>query len=347
MNKITLRTLPLSDLSIKYARFCGDGRVTHYSVPFASIVLGGDPKELVSNFIKKTEPDAELEFLPPAHVDSQRVAAPYVLANDEDIRNALEAKEIKSNLYQYLDLSNLTRTQLVISWIAYHVNPIINFFNRGLNIVQQKFYNVHPIDHFLDTEDETVEQRISREQAISAKLEKFKFLPLVPTFEEQYVRKITPAIYHALAYDEDKEDEAAAILRADLRKYQDLGAIMGHLSMPSTIEVGEFVGTGKRRFILFCFLFIDMYKVPGFNPLVPPKFVHTPVDGIVSAAWEGCYVSLPELTTEFQVETINVAESYDDNLAAYHDSYRASLPVVDKAVKNTQKKIDAAKKAQV
>lgn len=337
MNKIIIRQLALSNLSLSFARRMEGNKIIHYTMSYLSKMMGADPEQLVTEFIRKTEPDTEIEFAPYSP-NSPMVPADDFLNKEPAIKAALEQLKINCIVHQYHAYPNQKTwqkrfwAQTARLWNSL-VAPLNNLLVKLQTYKVRKFVK-DGVEQYMPTEDISTQFKLLTNKLI-----------VIPTFTEYYERRCTPCLFHSVAYEEGEELIAEEAILNDLRIYQSYGAIMGHLAMPTRIRLADTIGSGKDRYALVCFFFADSYKIPGWNPLLT-KSVPSPFPGVRTAGWENQIVELPELdaSTRYQIEVVPLVEDQREaNLMAYHQSYLDSLPAVRAAVKKTQVLIDALK----
>lgn len=354
MNKVTLTRLAVTGMSVTYARKLEGNKIRHYNVGYAQVMLGLDPAQAIKELIEKEEGPAEFEFTElasPSELGGFATApVTSVLENEHEIRKALEKVSVKSCLYQELKLtSELTFGQKAFNWIANLVNPISSFINGKIVPLQHKIYKIDAnyiwSNEWMNASDE---DRVAQELELAVKLEKVTKFAILKLYEAEFIRQIHPCTYLSVCYEEGDEAVAENILREDLRKYYDQGMILGHLSMPAKLALADTIGSGKRVWALFCFVFVDYFKVPGYDPLTC-KGAPNHLEGIRTAANEGELVHLPELDhrNKYQIESIDVIpSSYEANRQAVIDQYKASVPYVNEAAEKQRQKIRKLKESK-
>ena len=343
MNKIILRQLAISDLCLSFARRMEGNKIIHYTMSYLSKMMGADPEQLVTEFIRKTEPDAEIEFVKaPTHEGPFATPAFSFLDKEPKIKAALQKFQSYQQLYQY----KLPATSLG-KWIAVKMT-LANLWNSAMAPLNKLLVKLQPHKVRKFVEDGVAEYMATEDVSTQFKLLISKLI-VIPTFtkyfDDKNLLRVTPCLYHSVAYEEGDELIAEQAILSDLRIYQSYGAIMGHFVMPSRIKLADTIGSGKDRYALICFFFADFYKIPGWNPLLT-KGVPSPFPGVRTAGFENQIVELPELdaSTRYQIEVVSLVEDRREaNLMAYHQSYLDSLPAVQAAVKKTQVLIDALK----
>lgn len=351
MNKVTLVRLPITELSISYARrYEGTNKITHYRVGDSHIMVGVDPLQAIKDYIVNLEGPTEFEIEQSSKVSSKMLLelAPQVLENEPKIKAALEQKQIRGLLFEQVIIEkDITKTDKLLNILSKFYNPVAHFLNKVLTYIQYKLYSINQIDiygMYHNTHDETdIDYDYSRVLETVAKLNRVKLLPTIQIRKVTSYNRIHPCTFLSLSYEEGDDAIAENILREDIRKYYDKDMILGHLVTPSRITLEDTIGSGKRKFALLCFLFVDNFKIPGFDPTTAPK-VPTPLEGIRTANYEGNVTILPELdySNRYEIEKVNVVNTYEQNRKAYVDSYLNSVPAVNEAAK----KMKAALKIQ-
>lgn len=358
MNKVTLHRLPVMHLTVSYARrYEGTNKITHYDVGFAPAMTGVDPLQAIKELIEKTEGPTDLTLeAQPASSAPQTTATLGVelmdslLANDKDIEKSLLKSKCPNIMYiQDVLVNDLKIPQKIANRFAKIANPAIDWANGVLIAAQHKMYGITGEDLFnlfsFDAESTDDQEVIGTYTDLAAKVAKVKKIPRLNTYEAKYIRRVHPCVYLSVAYEAGDEAIAEAALLADLRKYQEMDMILGHLIMPSKIKLADGIGSGKQPYVLFCFLFVDFFKIPGWNPYDAPKAPqHLP--GIRTAAYEGALNWLPELdyTKRYEVETIKVVDTSEVNHKAYVDSYLESVPLVNKIAKTHKSSVRGSTK---
>lgn len=329
MNKMKLIPLSTTDLSFRYARRMEGNKIAHYCVPFSDVMLGNDPTESVANFIRETEPDAEIEFAQlPSNTAPHTSPAGDFLNKEPAIKVALEQFQCNSFLYQYsIPVTSWGK------WIALKVtlprlwNSAVAPINNLL--VKLQAHKIKPLN--VDELELPLSEKTSAQPKASAS--KLIVIPTFRDFSADYnFERVMPCLYHSVAYEEGDELIAEEAILNDLRIYQSYGAIMGHLAMPTKMRLADTTGSGKGQYALLCFFFADFTKIPNYNPLLAPK-APSPFPGVRTAGSEGALVTLPELdiSSRYNIELIDVsAVSHSQNLDICNDSYNNLRVQVEK-----------------
>lgn len=328
--KIQLRPLSIHSLCFIYARVMDDKKIRHYSVPFVKTMLGADPRVLVCNHIRKEEPDAEIDFLEtstPGVLTPEEVSLPFT---EFSTWNSLRINKIGTILHQYNHHLVHPIWKLVVGkYIAPYYNALVKPINEALRKFQMRGMEPDEISRF-DYLDH---------------IRTIRLIPTIPVWtQEDYERRVSSCIYHTVAFEEGDEEIAYKALADDLEIYAKYKAIQGHLSMPSRIQLADTVGSGKKIYAVYCFMFADFNKIPGWNPMTAEK-APSPFPGIRTASYEGGVTVLPEIdyTKRYEIETIKVDDNSEKLQDAIQKAYDESVPAVQKAAAKTRKKIKERK----
>jgi len=107
--KIVLRPLAVTDLSLRYARNLGDGKIIHYRVSALQSILGVpgfDPFTMVKDHILEFEPSAEVELADSLKISDGLVGDVSAKVLTPQIRADLEKRKMNCQLMQYYDIPN-------------------------------------------------------------------------------------------------------------------------------------------------------------------------------------------------------------------------------------------------
>lgn len=317
MSKIQLRPTAIVDLSLSYARHMGENKVRHYRVSAMNLMIGKNvgrsTQDIVREFIKKTEGETDVEFVEipkpkEQHSDNLTLrikSQTDVLKNDKDIRKALEKKAIKSQLHQYKTYENT--------------------LDRYKDLVVY-YYNHFTGDYLFPEPSKT----------LSAVRKFFRFFGFRPnnSYQFKYKHNIVPCTYLSVMFEEGEYEEAKKALLADLRVLQNHRLILGHLSMPSSIDLADTVGLGRNPTALFCFLFLDyekLHEVLGTTPMTIPMLPLKPL-GVKYESAEGSinYLNDVPFNKKYEIEVVEVTDfGMEEARQAHIDSFEASKEVVN------------------
>lgn len=149
--------------------------------------------------------------------------------------------------------------------------------------------------------------------------------PLIQPFNPipHYVRRCTGCSYLAISFEEGQEELAARTILEDLRILDKNKLIMAHLALPSTILLADVVGSGKKYYSMFCFLFVDPDKLAKLINKAPVEMTGLQLSLI------GVKNETPEsgtgnkIYTEYDIEEVLVSSSgyaHREYVQSYLDS---------------------------
>lgn len=354
--KVVLKRLPIVDLGIKYVRgYEGTNKLTHYRVAHSHAASGVNSITAIRNYILEREPYAIVEFQePPSSLDSGVEDQTYILDNEPEIKAALQQVKVDSLLYQYNKLYfQPNKFQLILGYATRTINDLliapINSLIYKFRIKDFQFTYQPDFMAFEDSvetkEIDDFEKHLAKKSAFRRFVANIKQIPLLPRYEgTEYTRAVTPCLFHSVTYEEGDEAKAAEVLLQDLRIVHGYKAILGHLAMPTRIALSNATGSGKKIYALFCFFFAEFYTIPGWNPLTAPR-APSPFPGVRTAAYEGGIGSVSELdyTNRYDIEHIEVLNTYEENRNASIDAYKESVPTVNAVAKAMDARIKKMK----
>lgn len=311
--KITLCKLARVDLSIKYARDMGNGKIRHYSVPYSETLLGTKAIDLIRLHIMSEE------LLEPSEVEIEEVAIASLVAPntngslnieevpvlDEEIKAALKKVTTTSTIHQ---ASTISRKDRAINYLADLINPVVVKINMVLKDIQKLSY-----EDILDGKGYFMRGIIYRSPMIH----------------------IHPVRFLSVAFEANDYKEAKQALLNDLSILNNKDLILGNLAMPSLLAIADTVGSGQQQCVLFCFPIIDYTKMASLigeanaKATLPLKYF-----GVKTESVEGRVNYLNGITPEakYQIETVDVVK---EKQQAQHKlilkTFEASLPKVSEA----------------
>jgi hypothetical protein len=307
MEKVILRPVAITDLTLRYARHMGGNKVRHYALSavlaMKEAILGStaDGRDLIKRYIESTE-EVEVEFLDapkvsggalnsgnPIHTEDVTKLV-FTQPQDKKVVRALKKLASKQILVQYQSYKSIFE-KLYDKFIAVPWNFLfskLHLWHIGCSALNYKFERKIHLVHFL-----------------------------------------------TVACDFDELPKAFEALRLDLTLLNDFGLIVGHLAMPSVIALADTVGLGKVPVVLFCFPVIneqkavDLLKIQfvDLNPQFLKEF------GVSYESPEGAINSLhgKPFNEQYEIETVNVGDqlTYEENRQAQIASYEAAKDLVN------------------
>jgi hypothetical protein len=268
MNKVTLRYVAQVDLDIRIARPMGDNKIRHYRVPMPYIMLTGiKALDAVRDYI--TSEEGPTEFTLEDTIEPQRATgvpiktvdlSEVVLKNDPKIRKAL-GKRTPESVKQWT---------VVTSRKHLFINPFksfANFFINKINKIHYK-YKIRALKIEMGYDPANHSYWFSDNDGVKIVVDRFAYLnivqnPLIKPFNivSPYIRRAAPCSFLTIQFEEGQEELAANEILADLRILEKNNLIIGHLALPSAILLADIVGSGKKYYAMFCFLFVDPDKL--------------------------------------------------------------------------------------
>lgn len=343
MKKVTLRPLAVIDLSLRYARRMEGNKIIHYRVSMPTVISsllnvpGASPLKEVQDYIRSQEGD-DIEFEVIDHrrpkfdnKDGGALAvedvSDKVLKNHPKILKELKKYKSDTLIHQFLRYENkfYQYKDLASYWINKNVI-------RYLNIAYNKLFNI-PYTDFVYPIKSDREIRMMAEGPV-------KYLETLVKAQ----RTIVPVTYLAYMYEEVDEQKAFDALASDLKILSDNGLILGHLCMPSTLEMADNIGFGIPIKALFCYVVADtdrlMRHVLRKNPLeFPPGYKIYKDIGVMGEMYEGeCAnpISGFDPASKYEIETVYIDPVYEKNHQAVLDAYTDSLDHVNKVAKTVK-----------
>lgn len=344
---IELQPLAVSDLSFTYARKMEGNKIRHYKVTASDIVMskftGKSCDDVVKEYILKEEGE-EATVLPyknavwPKEVGEtiasrnaafqMRDISKLLLENNPEIEKALRTVKVQSQLYQY----NVPGPWYEPLWntLASGYNFLIAPINHLLAKLQG-FKNPFEASAHREMNDDGRGWHMTEDQGF--------FLPHMQQIG--YARRVSPCSYLSISFEEDFLQEAVDNLLSDLKILHEKDLIMGHLTMPGIILLADTIGSGKSSYAIFCFLFVDQYKlceITGKTFLDLPK---KPLEliGVKTEAFEGGLGGA--LSNVYEIEPIYVSsQDFESRRQAYIENYLENVEHVNKVAKKVSEGIE-------
>lgn len=319
--KIALRKLAVTDLSTKYARNMGDGKIRHYRVPYTETMLGDNALKMVKDIIMREEnfEGSEVEFaeeaiaslVAPSTDGSLKIEdVSHILENDKEVEKSLRKFASKNLIHQTVTISRKDR---IINVIARLLNPVIGRINALLQDIQR-----------LDLED------ICNGKGFFFRSISKRY----PEYNMHFVR------FLSVGFEGCDFQQAKNSLLQDLRILKDNGLILGHLAMPSLMPLADTVGSNESPYLLFCFPVVDSTKLRELigkenadsrQPLKHLSIVNETLEGSIN------YLNGISPEQKYQIETIDVVtEKHEVKQEQVVASFEASLPKVSEAASVTR-----------
>lgn len=280
------------------------------------------PKDLIREHILAEEPNAEIEFL--EGVTSLQPNSPLTLTeanlleNDPEIEAALKKVQVKSVLYQYNEITfSPNKAQKVLGYLTRAINRFIIFpINRLIYKLRINDFDwtyqpdFAPYSASIEAQDvENFQKHLAKKSAFRRFVARIPQITPLNPMEETYVRKVVPAQYLTVAYEEGNEAKAKEIILDDLRKIHSKGLIMGSFLMPKIIMLADVIGNGLHKAVIFLSLFVDYEKMMKEHGLsltkMPPQPLKT-LYGIKTDTIEGGITTFDELQSKNEIEEVIV-----------------------------------------
>jgi len=307
-----LSPLPVTDLSMRYARLMSENKIRHYVVSYSagmmSIFSGSSPENLVREYIQKNEGIQNVVFTSniPIHREDKSestvtVGNPLQVTDVSEILNG--EKAILKSLKKFKSYSLIHQEAMYKTRVHRFLSTIIWRFNEALSWLNTVFGK-----------------------------DVFSFISSRKVNEGYYVQ-IHPVRFIAVAFEEQDRQEAIDSLINDLRILQEHDLIMGHLVMPSTLRLADIVGSGRSPQVLFCFPVINelkLQKALGKTALEMPRLPLTEL-GVRHENNEGDAKWLNDITPEkkYQVEIVEISSESSTAHEKYIENYKANVPFVN------------------
>lgn len=294
-----LTKLPTFDFNQVYAEDLGNNKVNHYTLSIPYCVTKNRPvdellKEALSARLNIDPNTIEISYLPNiTKIISE--PAPMVLENHPKIRKELEKVKCDSFIYQYTEiLPGVRFYHRIIRWVSEKINYVITQLNYRLASIQRMFNKV---------EDEDLLTQVNYRPFL---------LPTLP-LKSTYVRKCVPCSYLSVAFTDDQAEDAAMCLFGDLKTLSDQGLIMGHMSMPEMMILSDTVGNGKKNFVLYCFVFVNLEKVCKITDKDYSKMANLPLKNFLGIITEGYEGSIGfDMREPIEINTVDLSENFID-----------------------------------
>ncbi len=344
MNKVTLRYVAQVDLDIRIARPMGDNKIRHYRVPMPyTMQTGIKALDAVRDYI--TSEEGPTEFTIEETIESKvTIGEPIktidlsevVLKNDPKIRKAL-GKRTPESVKQW---------NVVTSRKHLFINPFksfANFFINKINKIHYKYkiralkieMGYDPANHSYWFSDESI--CFYDNDGVKIVVDRFAYLnivqnPLIKPFNivSPYIRRAAPCSFLTVQFEEGQEELAANEILADLRILEKNNLIIGHLALPNAILLADIVGSGKKYYAMFCFLFVDPDKLCKITNKtfcdLPSQPLH--LIGVKNETPESG-VSSNKLCTPYEIEEVMVGTMSDYAHREYVQSYLDSVDEVN------------------
>lgn len=309
---IKLTPLAITDFSVKYAHNLGNGTIRHYSVRLPHLLTTAQSAdEVVLDYFNN-------ENLGPVFIER----LPKIDNPDKAVKgtslSARSAPEVLKGLWKVK--RQLNRMKVKSQVFQYTVLPPgwKYYFNYAAGTINNF---TGRLNHFF----------------------KRNLFPYISVSGNN--RRMECCKYLTVSFEESYRAQATELLRKDLKKLSDLGLILGHLCMPSEIELADTIGSGQKSFTLFCFLFTDSQKFGKLigleNPFDRSKicldagkgylelnhFLDIKTDTAEGCAshWDSCFSS------KYKIEEIDIfAASIGAAHQEYLISYEESRKIIDK-----------------
>ena len=328
--------LPQTDLNATYARKVSNTLIKHYHVPSVLMhFLGQSPDLAVKEFVAKeigVADSTNIEIVnSKSPIGLQTLDAPQVLeglpkikkqlAKDRRLhKNAFNSCLLQYNGYVFGNtLGERHNIPSGFSWAAvgfalvtlvtYPLNRVIRGLNRviGLFRIKVRTDGAFFSDEVLYTAPKTLSE-----------------LP-----EMGKVRRVSPATYLSVAFNEGQLVQAVEILRSDLQKLSDKKLILGSFSMPKMKALVNVNSCGELSYTLFCFPFLDrtrLYKLVGcenpllFNKLYPRLEALKKMVDIQSETFEGGIGVDLRTQVDYTIEHVNIINLREEGERGYEQT---------------------------
>lgn len=318
--KVELIPLAVVDLSFRYARHMGDKKIRHYKVSAISALMGElvKPLDQVAEFIRKTEPDAEI---------SVRETRRYMKNDPDGSDSSMIIDDVTDKV-----CTRKLRKQL----LRKKVNGQIFQYEEPMSPADARRFNSTPIVNKwgVETDELPPTYKLSIGDWLAYAAFKVGLGKLVPP--KHKVRKVTACTYLSYRYDEGQEKEAYGVLYQDLKILSDRGLIQGHLTMPSTLSLADTVGSLRMPKVIFCFLFVDTNKLAeqlGKSLLDLPRNP-TSLIGVKGETLEGGIGPSISEMVDYEIEEVEVSsETPNKSRQAYLDNYVETRDAVNEVAK--------------
>jgi hypothetical protein len=299
---IILRPVAITDLNVKFARDMGNNKVRHYSVSHTAMLVNHftdkTPQDMVRDYIYETENTLDVEFVPPTAQD-RAVAA---LLNFVDVNRTKFGPELMVKDVTDIILKNdkpllrallKTRATQLLHMHTYYNNFLEKAYDQIASLINR--YVISPL--------------------ISCGLLGFySHMRLLGT------KRMAPVKFMSVAFRADQVEMAVDVLLNDLKKLEDRGLILGHLVMPSIIQLADTVGIGSLPYALFCFPIVDEHKlnaIINFSGKDPDTMrLKLSEVGVRCETFEGGIYSFNEkgLDADYDIEVIDIEEFNTDQI---------------------------------
>ena len=334
---IKLHRLAVTTLSLDYSReLLSDGpkrKLRHYKVPMSWPLLKGQTADaLVRDYIAKTDGVSTSDIIidsPPIVVETAQglvqgpaiitKECPEILVGLPKVKKQLERHKCDTLIYQYVGTLPSLKDRLYNVFSEF-VNRVTSLINRPLAAIQRLFLRIKPSGDDIWFCDRRI-----------------KFIPAMKLIPRPH--HIVPCRFLAVAFEQSDTEKAIEIMRTDLSKLADQDLILGHLAMPSIIELADTIGSGQKTYALFCFLFVDEGKLLKSNGLTyldlkPNELMLRKLLGLRTESYEGSLTVIAELDhhQKYDIEVVSIGqEERESRHEAYIESYHKQREAIDAA----------------
>lgn len=277
MKTITLREVRTASLKMTFAMKNDKGLYDRYEISMAALLskypelspLDGAQKFLEEHFSTTLGERVDVILIPDSGVSSKTVALDESIFTKGVIK-ALKKKKTNGILYQYNQ--NYSKLPDTLASILDTVGKAINrFLVKPINSVLHTIYGLDPIRdvavasiQFFD--DNEVEIPNPFDGSIKTKYQEYAdlkdskfFLPMV--FDCRFLRAVTTVTFLAVKCEEENLGKAIEAVSLDLDIMAIFGLIMGHLTMPTIVELSNGVGNGKKVYGVIAFPILNSVKL--------------------------------------------------------------------------------------
>jgi hypothetical protein len=325
---IILRPVATFDLNVRFARDMGNKKVRHYLVRSQSLIMahftGKTAEDMVRDYIYEKEGTRGVEFHTLGTTSDSAVSAmlDFDLAEGMSTGNALRIKDISNIVLKgHKSLSKaLSKTN------SHNLIHQYRHYNSVLDMVFDRFAWLY--NKYIANNVNWLTGNRSKERPIYRNT--LNYL----SYRSQL--RISPVRFLSVAFKAEQVEYAVQALIEDLEILNKNRLLLGHLTMPSIMQLADSVGVGSLPYVVFCFPIVDEYKLnamleaSGVNPNeVRLKLLEI---GLKYESLEGGVGTLDNkpLNSDYEIEEIDIAEfNADQARQATIDAFEASKDLVN------------------
>jgi hypothetical protein len=269
MKKLTIRNLPIINLSRDFSVQDENGRIKHYTASDIYSLSAGldgvnatDPVELLKTQLKNEHgDDVFFDFCPETPVYRQPLPIDIDIFTGDAFDACLKMEAIKSPRILYESITPLPFFERIS-------NKIYNFFVTKFNEVNNFLYKMK--------NKMKIRKMIRNAKALDLSEEEVQDLEtgfvfgvgfnFVELKEIVGTRDFHPVTYFGIRCGEDDLYRALTELSNDLDVLGQNDLVLAHFMMPSVMELPNPIGNGKKIFAVFAMPVLDSNKMSKIDP---------------------------------------------------------------------------------